>query len=330
MLAGPHVHVVSIALTPKIVGDDALVRALFQLKADDPAIRIVSADSATGRVVVAGVSELHLEIVVDRLRREFGIEGSVDRPLVFLKGALRDAAVGEYKHRTTGPGRREYAHVKIRLSPRPDGTGYVFENRLLGDVIPARFLSAIVQGIEAARLMGVSGGHSIEIEDVKVELFDGSYHDVDSSESAFRSAAMQAFIYGVVRAKPVVVEPVMRIVVSVPEEFLHDVMSDLVSRSGQVQSSERVNDRRIIVARVAVAHLFGFTSELNNRSHGRATYSMSFDSYQERDSFSDEGDRDSLVGAPRKPIVPGRLDAIALPEPNENDDLEDDWLRPRG
>jgi len=321
MVATPLTHVVSIAITPKILGDDTLERALFQVKGDDPAIRIVSMDRVTGRVVIAGVSELHLEIVIDRLRREFGIEAAIDRPMVFLKGVLRDAAVGEYQHRTTSLERREYAYVKVRVSPRPEGAGFRFENCLSGDAVPARFLSAIVHGIETARLMGTSGGHSIEIEDVNVELLDGSHHEVDSSEPAFRSAGMQAFIYAFLRAKPTVLEPVMRVEISVPEEFLHDVMSGLAVRRSQIQSSEGTTGGRIVIARVAVAHLFGWASELNHRSKGRATYSMRFDSYQERDSSSGEGDRDSLVGAPIKPIVPNRESAIALPEPNE-DDLE--------
>lgn len=324
MAAQPPVHVVSVAITPKIVGDQALIHALFQLRTEDPAIRVTSADPATGRAIVAGVGELHLEIILDRLRREFGIEAAVDRPRVFLKAALRETAVGECKHLTTLSGIREYAHVKVRLTPRPDGTGYLFENRLTGGAIPTQFFPAVIQGIDAARGLGV-----YPIEDVMVELVDGSHHELDSSESAFRSAASQAFIYGAIKAKPAVVEPIMRVEIAVPEEFVQAVMADLARRRGQVQSSERMKDRQIVVARIAVAHLFGFASGLNHDSRGQATYSMRFDGYQERDSFSDEGDRDSLVAAPRKPIVPGGASSIALPEPDADDYPDEDWLQPR-
>jgi elongation factor G len=333
MAARPPVQIITITITPKTVGDDALARALFQLKAEDPAIRITSADPATGRVSIAGVSELHLEVVVDRLKREFGIEAAVDRPVAFLKESLRDMALGEHKHTRAKRGRHEYAHVKLRLTPREDGAGYVFESGLVGDVLPSRFVAAAEEGIENARVFGVLSGRPID--DVKVELLDGSYHDVDSSESAFRIAGGQAFVEGALRAKPIIVEPVVRIEVSVPVKMVNDVRRHLEGRRGRIQSCDERGERHTVVARAPVRHLFGYAADLNQLTHGRATYSMRFDHYQARESYPeelnlDEGDRDSLVGAPRKPLVPSRDSAIALPEPDENDDLDNNWLRPRG
>ncbi len=277
--------------------------------------------------MVAGVSELHLEIIVDRLRREFNIEAAVGPTTPFFKEALSTEAIGEMKYTGVDQGRHEYAHVKVRLSPRPDGSGYLFDNQILGDSIPSRFVPAIEHAIDAARLCGVSAGHPVD--DVKVELFDGSYHDVDSTDSAFRIAARQAFVEGAIRAKPKVVEPVMRVEVVVPEEFLAGVMADLDRRQAQIQSSDQHAEWCTIVARVSFGRLLGYAPALNEHSRGRATYSMHFDCYQQRDLFSDEGDRDSLVGVPRKPIVPNRESAIALPEPDEDDDLDEGSPQPQ-
>jgi len=320
------VQVISIVLTPKIVGDEALTRALEALRAEDPAIRFRS-DSVTGRCMLAGVSELHLEIIVDRLKREFKIEAALDRPTVFFKSALSSEAIGECKHLDAHGGRQQYAHVKIRLVPRPDGAGYLFDNQILGNAIPSRFLPAIEQGIDDARNLGVGAGHPVD--DVKVELFDGTYHDVDSTESAFRIAARQAFFDGAARAEPKVVEPVMRLVIAVPQEFLADVMADLDRRRVEIQSSDGSGEWRTVVALAPFGRLFGYTTELNHRSRGRATCTLHFARYQQRDSFSDEGDRDSLVGAPLKPIVPSRESAVALPEPDEDDNSQagDPWIK---
>ena len=321
------VQVVSIVITPTVDGDQGLTRALASLAAEDPAIRFRS-DSATGRCMLAGVGELHLEIVVDRLKREFNIEAAVGRPAVFLKSALSNEAIGECKHLRVRRGRQEYAHVKMRLVPRADGTGYLFENQVLGDSIPPQFIPAIEQGIDDARNVGLSGGHPVD--DVKVELIDGSYHEVDSTESAFRISASQAFSDGAMRANLTVVEPVMRVVIAVPEEFVADVITDLDRRRAQTQVTDHRGEWRTVVACAPFGRLLWFAAELSHRTRGRATSSMHFVRYQQRDSFSDEGDRDSLVGAPRKPIVPIRESAIALPEPDEGDDGDERWLQPRG
>ena len=322
------VQVISICITPKTYADQTVARALESLMTEDPTIRVTSFDSATGRVVVAGVSELHLEIVLDRLRREFNVEATIDGPTVILKEALRESAVGEIKHTGATDGRHEYAHVKMRVAPRKDGSGYVFENHLTGGAIPPEFVPAIERGIDDARLKGVCGGHPLD--DVHVELLDGSYHDVDSSESAFRFAARQAFVEGALRARPTVVEPVMRVEVVLPRECmeLDDLTWGLAFRQGRIESREDRVDVHVVVALVPFAQLFGYASELNRDSRGRATYSMRFDHYEPLADELDEGDRESWVGAPRRPVVPGRHDAIALPEPEE-DDPGEDWLPPR-
>ena len=279
-----------------------------------------------GRVVVAGISELHQEIISDRLRREFSIVADVDRQVVLLKGSLREMAIGDWKHTKAECGRHEYAHVRLRLTPRDDGAGYVCENGLVGNVLPDRFIAATEQGIDNRRMHGMLGGHPID--DVKVELIDGSYHGTDSSESAFRIAAGQAFVEGVMKAKPIVVEPVVRVEVSVLEEFLRHVTADLAERRGQIQFREERGEWRTVVALVPVAQMFGYAAHLRELSHGRATYTMRFVRYQPRPEGPNpgDGDRASMVGAPRKPVVPGRLDAVALPEPNEDDNSNDDWL----
>jgi elongation factor G len=322
------VQVISITLTPKVHADQTVARALESLMTEDPAIRVTSSDSATGRVVVAGVSELHLEIVIDRLRREFNVEATIDSPTVLLKEALLNSAVGEIKHTATKDGRQEYAHVKVRVAPRKDGSGYVFENHLTGDAIPSEFLPAIERGIDDARLKGVCGGHPLE--DIQVELLDGSYHAEASSESAFRIAAKQAFVEGALRARPTVVEPVMRVEVVLPRTCmeLDDVTWGLTLRQGRIESREDRADVHVVVALVPFAQLFGYAGELNRDSRGRATYSIRFDHYEPLPAELDEGDRESWVGAPRRPVVPGRHDAIALPEPEE-DDPDEDWLQPR-
>lgn len=320
------VQVVSIVITPNVLGDQALARALALLAAEDPAIRFRS-DSATGRCMVAGISDRHLEIIIDRLRRDFHIEAALDRPMVLFKGALSTDAIGEYKHHELRHGRHEYAHVKLRLTPQPDGAGYSFDDQTLGRTIPSRFIPAIERGIDDARTVGVCWGNPVD--DVKVELFDGSYHDLDSSESAFRTAARQAFLEGATRAKPKVVEPVMRLVIAAPDEFLAVVITDLERRNGQIELSGPRGEWRTVVARVPFARLFGYAHELNQLSRGRATYSLHFARYQERDTFTDEGDRDSLVGAPKKPIIPQRESAISLPEPDEDEDSDENWLQPR-
>jgi len=315
------VQIVSILITPNIVGDQTLKEALGRLGLEDPTIRIVNFDSETGRLVLAGVGETHLEVILDRLSREFNVEAAVGLPEAFLKTALLGSAVGESKYVKMNRGRQQYAHVKLRLMPRDHGAGYSFENNALPNTFPEPFIRAIEEGVETAR------GFGHPMDDVAVELFDGSYHDVDSSELAFRIAAGQAFFEAASKARSVVVEPVMRVDVDVTIKHAARVVQNLNARQAQILSERTDTTLRTIVAFVRVAKMFGLTANLAEATKGVGTYSMRFDHYQAiPDELNrDDRDRDSLVGAPRKPVAPRRTSAIALPEPEEDDPDNGEW-----
>jgi elongation factor G len=315
------VQIVSILITPKIVGDQTLKEALDCLAIEDRTIRVVNFDSETGRVVLAGVGETHLEVILDRLRGDFNVEAAVSRPEAFLKTVLVGSAIGESKYFKASRGRQQYAHVKLRLTPREHGAGYSFENHLLLNVLPEPLIRAIEEGVETARRFG----HPMD--DVTVELLDGSYHDVDSSELAFRIAAGQAFFDAVSRGRSVVVEPVMRVDVDVAIKQSSTVVLNLVKRGAQIVSQRIDTTLRTIVAFVRVPQMFGLAATLAETTKSIGTYSIQFDHYQPiPDELNlDDGDRDSLVGAPRKPVVPHRTAAIALPEPDEDDPESGAW-----
>jgi elongation factor G len=224
------------------------------------------------------MGELHLEIIVDRLKREFNVEASVGKPQVAYKETLTRKADGEGRYiRQTG-GRGQYGHAKIHLYPGEPGTGYVFENETTGGSIPKEFIKPIDEGIKEALTRGVLAGYPVD--DVKIELYDGSYHDVDSSEMAFKIAGSMAFQDAAKRAKPVLLEPVMRVEVVVPKDYMGDVMGNLASRRGQIQSQEDRGGTQIIAARVPLSEMFGYATDLRSRTQGRATYSMHFDRYE--------------------------------------------------
>jgi elongation factor G len=271
--------VISLAIEPKTKGDqEKLGQGLAKLMAEDPTFR-VRTDEQTGQVVIAGMGELHLEIIVDRLKREFNVEASVGKPQVAYKETLTRASDGEGRYvRQTG-GRGQYGHAKIHLYPGEPGSGYVFENQIVGGAIPKEFIKPIDAGIKEALTRGVLAGYPVD--DVKVELFDGSYHDVDSSEMAFKIAGSLAFQDAAKKAKPVLLEPVMRVEVVVPKDYLGDVMGDLASRRGRIQSQEDRGGTQIIKARVPLSEMFGYATDLRSRTQGRATYSMHFDRYEQ-------------------------------------------------
>jgi elongation factor G len=271
--------VISLAIEPKTKGDqEKLGQGLAKLMAEDPTFR-VRTDEQTGQVVIAGMGELHLEIIVDRLKREFNVEASVGKPQVAYKETLTRAADGEGRYvRQTG-GRGQYGHAKIHLYPADPGSGYLFENQIVGGAIPKEFIKPIDAGIKEALTRGVLAGYPVD--DVKIELFDGSYHDVDSSEMAFKIAGSLAFQDAAKKAKPVLLEPVMRVEVVVPKDYLGDVMGDLASRRGRIQSQEDRGGTQIIKARVPLSEMFGYATDLRSRTQGRATYSMHFDRYEQ-------------------------------------------------
>jgi elongation factor G len=212
------------------------------------------------------------------LKREFSVEASVGKPQVAYKETLTRPSAGEGRYvRQTG-GRGQFGHAKIRLFPGVPGTGYVFENEIVGGSIPREFIKPIDEGIKEALTRGVLAGYPID--DVKIELYDGSYHDVDSSEMAFKIAGSMAFQDAAKKAKPVLLEPVMRVEVVVPKEYMGDVMGNLASRRGQIQSQEDRGGTQIIAARVPLSEMFGYATDLRSRTQGRATYSMHFDRYE--------------------------------------------------
>ncbi len=270
--------VISLAIEPRTKADqEKLGTGMSKLMAEDPTFR-VRTDEQTGQVVIAGMGELHLEIIVDRLKREFGVEASVGKPQVAYKETLTAPADGEGRFiRQTG-GRGQYGHAKIHLIPQPPGSGYQFENEIVGGSIPREYIKPIDEGIKEALTRGILAGYPID--DVKIELYDGSYHDVDSSEMAFKIAGSMAFQDAAKRAKPVLLEPVMRVEVVVPKDYLGDVMGDLASRRGRIQSQEDRGGTQIISARVPLSDMFGYATDLRSRTQGRATYSMHFDRYE--------------------------------------------------
>jgi elongation factor G len=274
--------VISLAIEPKTKADqEKLGQGMAKLMAEDPTFR-VRTDEQTGQVVIAGMGELHLEIIVDRLKREFGVEASVGKPQVAYKETLTAPAEGDGRFvRQTG-GRGQYGHAKIRLLPLPPGSGYQFENEIVGGSVPREYIKPIDQGIQEALTRGVLAGYPID--DVRIELYDGSYHEVDSSEMAFKIAGSMAFQDAAKKAKPVLLEPVMRVEVVVPKDYLGDVMGDLASRRGRIQSQEDRGGTQIISARVPLSEMFGYATELRSRTQGRATYSMHFDRYEQAPS----------------------------------------------
>ncbi len=271
--------VISLAIEPKTKADqEKLGQGLGKLMAEDPTFR-VKTDQATGEVVIAGMGELHLEIIVDRLKREFGVEATVGRPQVAYKETLTRPADGEMKYAKQTGGRGQYGHVKIHLYPGEPGSGYVFENEVTQGSIPKEFIKPVDEGIKEALTRGVLAGYPVD--DVRIELYDGSYHDVDSSEMAFKIAGSMAFQDAAKKAKPVLLEPVMRVEVVVPKEHMGDVMGNLSSRRGQIQSQEDRGGTQIINARVPLSEMFGYATDLRSRTQGRATYSMHFDRYEQ-------------------------------------------------
>ena len=270
--------VISLAIEPSTKADqEKLGQGLAKLTAEDPTFR-VRTDDEVGQVVISGMGELHLEILVDRLKREFGVEASVGRPQVAYKETLTRPADGEGRHVKQTGGRGQYGHVKIRVVPGQPGAGFEFVNEIVGGVVPREYVRPVEDGIRDAMTTGVLAGYPIE--DVRVSLYDGSCHDVDSSEGAFRIAGVMAFRDAAQKAGAVLLEPVMRIEVVVPEEYMGDVISDLNSRRGRVRSMEARGGSQIVNARAPLAEMFGYATELRSRTQGRATYSMHFDRYE--------------------------------------------------
>jgi len=306
-----------VALSPKTGADwERLARGLSALMAEDPTMS-ATIDAGTGELVVGASGELHLEIIVDRLKREFNVEATVGKPQIAYRETLTRPAEGEMKYAKHTGDRGQYGHVKIRVFPGEPGTGYVFEDEIVDGAIPKAFIKPVMEGIKEALTRGVLAGYPID--DVRVELYDGSYHVVDSSEMAFKIAGSMAFQDAAKLARPVLLEPVMRVEVVVPKDYMGDVMGNLSSRRGQIQSQEDRDGTQIISSRVPLSEMFGYATDLRSRTHGRGTFAMQFADYQPRDPPENDPDGHSMVGAPLKPPLTSRDSSIALPEPPEDD-----------
>ncbi|MCY4120651.1 MAG: elongation factor G, partial [Acidobacteria bacterium] len=270
--------VISLAIEPSTKADqEKLGQGLGKLTAEDPTFQ-VRTDEEVGQVVISGMGELHLEVLVDRLKREFGVEATVGRPQVAYKETLTRPAEGEGRYVKQTGGRGQYGHVKIRVAAGEPGAGFEFANEIYGGAVPREYIRSVEEGIRGAMTTGVLAGYPIE--DVTVSLYDGSYHEVDSSEGAFQIAGVMAFRDAAKKAGAVLLEPMMRIEVVVPEDYTGDVISDLNSRRGKVRSMEARGGSQIVNARVPLAEMFGYATELRSRTQGRATYSMHFDRYE--------------------------------------------------
>ena len=270
--------VISVAIEPKTREDqDKLGYSMGKLMQEDPTFK-VHVDPDTGQTIISGMGELHLEVIVDRLLREFGVGANVGKPQVAYRETITVAAKGVGRYVRQSGGRGQYGHVKIKIEPSKPGLGFVFENNIVGGSIPREFIPAVRNGIQEAIESGVVAGYAME--DIQVDLYDGSYHEVDSSELAFKIAGSMAFKEAVNKAKPVILEPIMRVEVVVPQEYMGDVVGDLNGRRGRIGHMEPREGSQVISATVPLAEMFGYATAVRSLSQGRATYSMHFDVYR--------------------------------------------------
>ncbi len=271
--------VIRVAIEPKTkAGQEKMGIALAKLAEEDPTFRTYT-DEETGQTIIAGMGELHLEIIVDRLLREFKVEANVGRPQVAYKETIRRAAESDTKYARQSGGKGQYGHVKIKLEPNEPGAGYLFENTVVGGAIPKEYIPAIDAGIQSAMQSGVLAGYNVV--DVKVNLYDGSYHEVDSSEMAFKIAGSMAFKDAMKKADPVLTEPIMKVTVVTPEEYMGNVVGDINSRRGQIYSQDISNGVMTLTTYVPLSEMFGYATELRSRTQGRGMYSMEPDHFAE-------------------------------------------------
>jgi elongation factor G len=271
--------VINLAIEPKTkAGQEKMGIALSKLAEEDPTFRTWT-DTETGQTIIAGMGELHLEIIVDRLMREFKVEANVGAPQVSYKETIRKTVNEDYKHKKQTGGTGQYGHVKITVEPNEPGKGYEFINNIVGGAIPKEYIPAVDAGIRSAMQSGTVAGY--QVVDVKVTLYDGSYHEVDSSEMAFKIAGSMAFKSAMRKADPVLLEPLMKVSVFVPEQYMGDVFGDLNGRRGQIQGQEIHNGVAQIDALVPLSNMFGYASDLRSRSQGRGNYTMEPHSFAE-------------------------------------------------
>ena len=270
--------VIQLAIEPKTKADqEKLGAAIQKLVQEDPTLR-VSTDPDTGQTIIAGMGELHLEIIVDRMQREFSVGANVGKPQVAYRETIRAAAEADYRHVKQSGGRGQYGHVKLLVEPNP-AKGFEFVNKIVGGVVPREYVPAVQKGVQEALEGGVLAGYPMV--DIKVTLIDGSYHEVDSSEMAFKIAASMCVKQAVHKAKPVLLEPVMRVEVVVPEEYMGSVNGDLISRRGRLEGTEGRGTTQVIKALVPLAEMFGYATELRSRTQGRGSFTPHFERYEE-------------------------------------------------
>ena len=275
--------VIRVAIEPKTkAGQEKMGIALAKLAEEDPTFKAYT-DEETGQTIIAGMGELHLEIIVDRLLREFKVEANIGAPQVAYKETIRKEASVDEKYARQSGGKGQYGHVKINIYPNKD-KGYEFVNNIVGGAIPKEYIPAVDQGIQGAMLSGVVAGYNVV--DVKVELYDGSYHEVDSSEMAFKIAGSMAFKNAMKKADPVLLEPIMKVTVITPEEYLGDVIGDLNSRRGMIQSMEADNGVQRVIAHVPLSEMFGYATDMRSKTQGRGQYVMEPDTYAEAVSYT--------------------------------------------
>jgi elongation factor G len=271
--------VIEIAVEPKTKGDqEKMGQALARLATEDPSFR-VAVDHESGQTVIKGMGELHLEIIVDRMKREFKVDANVGAPQVAYRETITRPAEIDYTHKKQTGGAGQFARVKLRFEPLAPGEGFVFDNEVIGGAVPKEYVPGVEKGLKASCETGVLAG--FPVIDLKATLFDGAYHDVDSSVLAFEIAARAAFKEGVMKAAPKLLEPIMRVEVVTPDEYLGDVIGDLNSRRGQVTGMDTRGNARVVDAMVPLANMFGYVNTLRSMSQGRAQYTMHFDHYEQ-------------------------------------------------
>ena len=272
--------VIAVAVEPKTKPDqEKMGVALGKLAQEDPSFR-VHTDEESGQTIISGMGELHLEIIVDRLKREFSVEANVGKPQVAYRETIRsviEKAEGKFVRQSGGRG--QYGHVVLKLEPQPPGSGFEFINEIVGGVVPKEYIPAVGKGIEEQMQNGIVAGYPVV--DVKVTLFDGSFHEVDSSEMAFKIAGSMGFREGAMQASPVVLEPIMQVEVVTPEDYLGSVTGDISRRRGVLQGTEESPAGKVVRAEVPLSEMFGYATDLRSASQGRAVYTMEFSKYSE-------------------------------------------------
>jgi elongation factor G len=268
-----------VAIEPRTQADqEKMGIALGKLAQEDPSFK-VHTDEESGQTIISGMGELHLEIIVDRMKREFKVEANVGAPQVAYRETIRSSVEQEGKFVRQSGGRGQYGHVWLKLEPLEPGAGYEFENAIVGGAVPREYIPAVDKGVQEQMENGVLAG--FPIVDVKVTLYDGSYHDVDSNEMAFKIAGSMGFREGALKASPVLLEPIMKVEVVTPEDYMGDVMGDLNRRRGIVQGMDDSPSGKVVKAEVPLSEMFGYATDLRSATQGRATYSMEFEKYAE-------------------------------------------------